>query len=254
MTWGCLLIHGFGGAPFEMEPLIEPIEQLGGTVKCITLPGHDTSIDDFRTTFFDDWAKHAEREYLNLSKEVEHVAVTGLSMGGTLSLHLAARFSPAAVISIAAPIHVYRIIPWEMKDWRLPLVRFIRHVRPVWPCAPRSKESQEIAPWKGYDGVNLLPQVWSLVEGCRRVGKELGQVRCPALILHAPDDKTSPSSNAWRIAKNISSEHRELHLIPIEEKVTAHHMLTTHRETKLHVLELTKMFLDKFFIQNCKKQ
>lgn len=251
MTWGCLLIHGFGGAPFEMEPLVEPIEQLGGVARCITLPGHDTSVDDFRTTFFEDWASYAEQEFQKLAKEVDHVAVAGLSMGGALSLHIAARLSPVAVISIAAPIHVYRIIPWEMKDWRLPLVRFMQHVRPVWPCAPRSKESQDIAPWKGYDGVNLLPQVWSLVEGCRSVGRELPKVRCPALIMHAPDDKTSPSSNAWRIAKNIGSEHRELHLLPIKEQITAHHILTTHKETKKRVQQLVRMFLNKFCIQNC---
>ncbi|ABB38610.1 putative carboxylesterase [Oleidesulfovibrio alaskensis G20] len=243
MKWGCLLIHGFGGASFEMQPLAEAVKRAGGTAKCITLPGHDSSVTRFRETFFNDWASYAEEQFVTFSREVDHAAVAGLSMGGTLSLYIAARHSPAAVVSIAAPIHVYRIIPWEMKDWRLPLVRFLRFVRPVWPSAPRSSASQEIAPWRGYDGVNLLPQLWSLIEGCRSVGRILGNVTCPAMVLHAPTDRTSPPSNAWRIITSISSAVRQMHLLPVTEKITAHHLLTTHRETSGKVGQLVTGFI-----------
>ncbi len=36
----CLLIHGFAGSTFEMEPLAPGLEALGCTVDIPTLPGH----------------------------------------------------------------------------------------------------------------------------------------------------------------------------------------------------------------------
>ncbi len=241
MDWGCLLIHAFGGSPFEMALLAAAVEQVGGVARCVTLPGHDSSFAAFRKTNFTDWAAHAEQEYLTLTSEVEHVMVAGFSMGGTLALHIAAKYSPAALVSIAAPIHVYRIIPWEMKDWRLPFVRIMRFVRPVWPGAARSELQQDIAPWNGYTAT-ALPQLWSLMKGARIVGSQLADIRCPVLVVHAVTDKTVPVSNAWRILSSVCTAHRELHLLSIHENQTSHHMLTTHSETREHVAGLVQSF------------
>ncbi|NQD52654.1 carboxylesterase, partial [Bacillus altitudinis] len=38
---GCLCIHGFTGAPYEVEPLAEYLKQTTDwTVQSVTLPGH----------------------------------------------------------------------------------------------------------------------------------------------------------------------------------------------------------------------
>ena len=50
----CLLVHGFGGSPFEVLPVAEALEASGFPVSAPTLPGHDTSIDDWRRTGWKD--------------------------------------------------------------------------------------------------------------------------------------------------------------------------------------------------------
>ncbi|UZP68211.1 alpha/beta fold hydrolase [Desulfovibrio mangrovi] len=245
MKTGCLLIHGWAGAPFEMEPLVAPLESMGCVVRNCTLPGHGATFEEFCTTWFEDWAGGAESAYQQLAGEVDRVVVMGLSMGGALALHLASRYPVAGVVTMASPVYVYRLFPPQMKDWRLPLVRFLRHVRPIWPGEPRRAEANAIAPWQGYDGATSLPQLWSLIEGVRGVGKNLHKVTAPLLAMHCPTDKTAPSGNVWEIVRGVSSQYRRMELIPIEEKVTAHHMLTTHRETRDRVCGLIQDFLTR---------
>lgn len=243
MKTGCLLIHGWTGAPFEMEPLVTPLHSMGLDTRLVTLPGHGTTFRDFCTTWFSDWAAGAERAYEAYAQEVDRVVVMGLSMGGTLSLHLAAKYPVAAVVTMAAPVYVYKLFPPRMKDWRLPLVPMLKHIRPVWPGQPRRAEAQALAPWQGYDEGTSLPQLHSLMRGVREVAKELPQVTAPLLCMHCPTDRTAPAGSAWEIANKVSSRVRRVELIPIQERITAHHMLTTHVETRDRVAGLVCTFL-----------
>ncbi len=56
------------------------------------LPGHGTSPDDMETTGYLDWVGEAEKALHELAARKRRVFVTGLSMGGSLTLNLAARF------------------------------------------------------------------------------------------------------------------------------------------------------------------
>ncbi len=47
---GCLLVHGFTGAPDEMRPLGEALAAAGFPVRAVRLPGHGTSVDDLART------------------------------------------------------------------------------------------------------------------------------------------------------------------------------------------------------------
>ncbi len=60
MVAACLLIHGYCGSPFEMEPLAGPLRDAGFAVSNIRLPGHGTTVDDFLTTNFADWRAAAD--------------------------------------------------------------------------------------------------------------------------------------------------------------------------------------------------
>lgn len=55
------------------------------------LPGHGTSPDDMETTGYLDWMGVAEQALREVAKRKSKVFVTGLSMGGTLTVNLAAR-------------------------------------------------------------------------------------------------------------------------------------------------------------------
>jgi carboxylesterase len=234
----CLLLHGYGGSPFEMEYPASRLEQAGYHCRTVCLPGHGTCFEDFSRTRFADWKRAAEKSFVELEREGGRVVVIGLSMGGSLGLHLAQRFSPAGLVTIAAPVFLYKLFPFAGADRRLPLIRFLRHLRPVWPGERPGPGAMEIAPSRGYEGYQNLHCLHSLMEGLKGVRRELGRVQAPLLTIHCPTDRVSPVENACEIMRRVSSTRRRLELLPIAEQVTRHHLLTTHIETRSRVAEL----------------
>src|SRR3569833_411179 len=103
---GVLVLHGFTGSTQSVRDLGEGLhKRYGFTVVGPRLPGHGTSPDDMETTGYLDWVGEAERALHALAARKRQVFVTGLSMGGSLTLNLAARFPSlvTAIAPIAAP-------------------------------------------------------------------------------------------------------------------------------------------------------
>ncbi|MFP3325017.1 carboxylesterase, partial [Planococcus sp. SIMBA_160] len=63
---GCLCIHGFTGAPYEVEPLAQYLKQTTDwTVQSITLPGHGEELR-LKGILYQEWIATAELELLSL--------------------------------------------------------------------------------------------------------------------------------------------------------------------------------------------
>lgn len=233
----CLLLHGFGGTPFEMAPLEEGLAARSATTSTPCLPGHATHLEDFVQTRFAHWLQEARTRYLQLVEQGRPVVVIGLSMGGTLGLRLAQEFPVAGLVTIAAPVYLYTLLPWRGSSPLLPLVPLLRHVRPVVNVPKPSPESNRIAPHKGYEGFQALQPLSSLLSGLRSVRQSLGKVTAPLLVLHSPQDLTVPVENSWEIISRVNSRQRWLQLMTIQERVTTRHLLTTHEETSSQVVQ-----------------
>lgn len=232
MGAACLLIHGYCGSPFEMEPLAGPLRDAGFAVGNIRLPGHGTTVDDFLTTDFTDWRAATDAAYHELAARHKTVLAVGLSMGGTLALSLAARFPLAGVLSLAAPIYIYRFFPWQVQDLRLLALPLLAKLCTVLPAKPGRPESRTIAPWQGYEGVSCPRQLLSLSRGVAETRRLLPQVTAPLRIIHDRRDRLVYADNAWEIARNVSSRQVSLRLLGIEENVTSKHLLTTHKDVQ----------------------
>lgn len=88
---GVLLIHGFCGTPPEMRGLGEHLAASGFRVHGVLLKGHGTTPEDLATTTRRDWVASADAQLAELRRECSEVFVSGQSMGGAISLVLAAR-------------------------------------------------------------------------------------------------------------------------------------------------------------------
>ena len=88
---GVLVLHGFTGNPGSMRELAEACATAGFHVELPLLAGHGTAMEDMIPTRWADWSGDAEKGYQVLSKRAKKTVVMGLSMGGALTLWMAAQ-------------------------------------------------------------------------------------------------------------------------------------------------------------------
>jgi alpha-beta hydrolase superfamily lysophospholipase len=77
-----LLIHGYGGSPFDVKPLCDALEKRGYAFHAILLPGHGTTPRDLKNIKERDWLDATRRAYDELKQKYGTISVVGFSMGG----------------------------------------------------------------------------------------------------------------------------------------------------------------------------
>lgn len=194
---GVLLCHGFTGCPQSLRPWAEYLAKQGLTVSLPLLPGHGTRWQDMQVTGWQDWYAEVDRELAGLRDRCSRVFVFGLSMGGALTLRLAAKHGDA--ISGIVLVNPANKVHGAMAS----LLPVVRHLVP----STKGLTSDIAKPGVeelGYDRVPLhaahsVRQFFRLVDG------ELPQVTQPLLLLHSPEDHVVPPADSARILSRVSS-------------------------------------------------
>jgi carboxylesterase len=199
---GVLAMHGFTGSPFEVRALADMLHRNGFTVFGPALAGHATTEMDLESTSVDDYLEAAERAYEDALRRCDRLYVIGLSMGGTLGLHLAASRHLAGLVTISAPVFLY-----PMVDASVPLIQ-------QW--MPGLRTPANFAAWQGnvvgYKSTSIAA-VRVVVDVLDRVRKSIGGVTSPLLVIHSTRDLTVPVSSAKAIHESVSSRTKKLALI-----------------------------------------
>ncbi|MFQ6112987.1 MAG: alpha/beta hydrolase [bacterium] len=203
---GCLLIHGFTGSPNELFELGEYLAKKNLTVSIPLLPGHGTYSADLLNYTWRGWFEGVKASYRELSNMCDQVFVAGLSMGGTLALHLAAHYPVNGVISMAAAI--------KLPTWKKVLVKNLNSIfkfrkkRGGEDVRDESGKSQ-LASYQRYP-LKAADQVFQLLDHVRN---DLPEITAPILILHSKYDNTVPFSNSNLIYHVVgSSDKRKVDL------------------------------------------
>jgi len=200
---GCVVSHGFTGTTQSMRFLGEYLSKEGGlTVIGPRLTGHGSTPEEMATATAEDWIRDIERAAENLRPRCSKVFITGLSMGGTLTLYMAAMhpdiFLGAAPINAAIFLEnpdfaalafspkAPSTIPGVSADIKKPGVFELAYpVIPV-PC---------------------LRQLYVLVTVTREL---LPQVLCPTLVFQAREDHVVKPENAPFIMERLGAKDKKL--------------------------------------------
>ena len=203
---GVLLVHGFTGSPFEMLPLGQHLAARGIGSVGVRLRGHGTHPDDLLGCSYRDWLADAEAGLDELRPHCRSVFLAGLSMGGAIALHLAARHADDPAIGGVVPI----CAPVRLHDWRLGHVSILQHlVR--WHAWGRP-DLKDVTAWERLVGyrrfrTGTIRPVLALIDETRDL---LPNVRQPVLVIHARADHVVPSRNAEMILDAVGSRDKQL--------------------------------------------
>jgi len=193
---GALVLHGFTGNPNSMRGIAEALAEVGFTVELPLLPGHGTSIEDMLPTGWADWLGAAEETYANLAGRCDTVAVVGLSMGGALTLSLAA--DHPEIVGIVC-INAVITAPEGMKDAVAGLVAEGMETMDGIGSDIADPDQVETA----YSQTPLAPLL-TLFDAADAFDGRMGEITCPVLVMNSPQDHVVPPENSDVIANGVA--------------------------------------------------
>lgn len=203
-----LFIHGWTSTPREMRFIGEKVGQKGFAAQGILLPGHGRTLRSLQTTSFSDYLRHTEEAFGELMLKHDKVSIVGLSMGGLIGLHLAARRKVHGLVLYAPFIRPSgstmgisnRRMAGLAKLWTDEIVKDVEG-----PILDKAQLAEHIA-YHAMPAAGLA----DVVKAAEDMVPLLPRVTCPTLIMHAVGDRTSDFEGSLHLMKHLGSEDRTL--------------------------------------------
>ena len=203
MRVGVLMLHGFSGGPYEIEPLANYIEKY--TDWLIEKPsftghgdGHTLSLKGYKA---EHWMMDAEIAYRNLERKVDVMYVIGFSMGGIIALYLALRYKVEKLVLLSAaakyiaPGQLLQDLKWMATD------AINGHLK-----------DNEL--FKRYESKIMNVPVSATIEFMRivrHVEPYLQRIKTPTYIVQGQLDGIVPFGTAQYLFDQLSSEEKFLY-------------------------------------------
>ena len=191
---GALVLHGLTGSTQSVAGLTAALEAAGFETAVPMLPGHGTSPEDLAGCGWDDWVEAAEQAYQRLARPL--VAV-GLSMGGALAAGVAAAHPEVAGLAVVNPL-----VDPPASSFQDVLEQLLAAGEPFLPGVGgdvADPDATEVA----YDRLPVAALL-SMSRGLEKLVPELGDVRCPVLILTSRHDSVVPAVSSDVLAGAVS--------------------------------------------------
>jgi carboxylesterase len=212
MKTGCLLIHGFTGAPFEVNPLAEFLsERTDWDIVVPTLPGHGDNLQ-LKGIQSTQWMNCAEEELQTLMNRNDEVYIIGFSMGGLIASDLSVRYPIKKLVLLSAAIK-YIHLPQILIEVRSMIKAGItgKLLKNEWFLHYQRK-------------INQTPL--SATRQFRKVVKftmpSIKKVTIPTFIAQGEKDGIVPPYSANLIYKQILSEEKQLYFDPNSRHLICH--------------------------------
>lgn len=229
---GVLVSHGFTGTPQSVRPLEEALVQAGFTVAGPRLAGHGTSVRDMAKSTAADWISSLEEDFAWLRERTDGIYITGLSMGGTLALYMAAMHP-------------------EFVRGALPINACLFLDNPDLARSAFDPDAPDTIPGIGSDikaeGVEELayeelpvPAIKELMALMRVTDDLLPTVTVPAVIFQSVEDHVVTPDNGPYIQERLGSEYKQM--IRLEN---SYHVATLDNDADLIAERIVRFILER---------
>jgi carboxylesterase len=223
---GVLLIHGLGGTEYDLGALLKALQRAGTHVQAPTLPGHGSRPEDLLHVRAEDWLAAVQDKYQEMLQTHETVHIAGMCMGSLLAVELAkrVRHNRGKLAVLAAPIYI--------DGWSTPWYRDMRHILTRLDYFCRRVKIMEEEPF----GIknNLLRAIvkkklaadesfhygWVPLAAVKQVDRlrswvkrNLHEVQCPTLVVHAREDELTSLKSAQFLMSRLTQAPSQLEVL-----------------------------------------
>ena len=199
-----MVVHGFTGGPQSIRPLAEALAEAGVCVELIRLPGHGTHWRDLASKSYEDLRRAVEGALSELCGRCDRVFLVGLSIGGTISLDVAAR-RPADVSGVVC-INA-TILPRQGILARLaPIIAKLTPVLPARLAGIRPNDAARPGVEAGSYSLMSTAAAQSLLDAIPGVQEGLSGLTVPILAVYSAMDHNTPNKNTRAIPAAVGPE------------------------------------------------
>lgn len=199
---GVLVSHGYTGSPQSMRYLAEGLAAADFTVALPRLKGHGTTPADMAASRAGDWIADLNKALGWLKERCDSLFVTGLSMGGTLTLYMAGQYPGLfkGIITINGAVLV------NSPD--LASLAFMEGAPPEVPGIGSDIKAPGIVEL-AYPVVPV-PTIKEILVLTKVADELLPRITCPALLITSRDDHVVPPVNAEYIYNKLGSTDKRI--------------------------------------------
>lgn len=204
VSTGILFLHGFSGGPYEVQPLVDFLQQrTTWEVSILTFSGHgeaeELAMKGYKA---EHWMMEAEIAYRNLKKKVDEIIVVGFSMGGVIAMYLAIRYKVKKLVLLSAAAKY--ISPTQLiKDIRLMGEDFMHH---------QLGDNELFASYKfKFKHVPLSATV-EFTRVVQKTAPYIQNIKCPTFIVQGKLDGIVPFSTAAYLQNLLQSTEKRVYI------------------------------------------
>ncbi len=230
---GVLLVHGLNGDRSDMAELETVLQEHGYLTNNMLLPGHGTKVRDLMASGWDDWEAAVRQELQAMKAHCDRVFLVGHSLGGALSLHLAAHEPVDGIVTMCAPLYMHPLTRFG--------VRVIKYITPLLPTLREDVRDPEARRRYRRDVYRWTPMwpVESLLRFLPQLRAELPHITAPALVIVSLHDHVVPARDGREIYRLLGS--REKHLVTLHR---SYHVVMKDHDRE-EVFSKTRAFIQR---------
>jgi carboxylesterase len=202
-----LFLHGWTSTPRELRFAAEKVAASGFRCRGILFEGHGRTLRALEGITFRDYLSQSEKAFGELALSHDRVSICGLSMGGLLALHLAARRRVDSLVLIAPftrPWGSHFGLPNSLLLGRVPLPALIAKEVPGPISDPAGLE--------GHIAYHAMPskELLTIAQGAKDLKGKEASITSPTLILHSVQDHTSDFAGSQSLIRELGADDKTL--------------------------------------------
>jgi carboxylesterase len=186
-----------------MRPMGEYLARQELTVLGVRLAGHGTTPEDLARTSWRDLVASAEDGLEQLQLRCERVFVAGLSVGGLLTLYVAAHHGIAGAIVMSAPAY--------LKNWQLKVMPIVKRFA-KWHHSSGKTDLTDPSAQDRMFSYQRIPVVFGEEVSCliRQVRSDLALVQAPVLLMQGRCDRAIAPDSAQVLFDGLGTKDKQI--------------------------------------------